>query len=238
MSERRKCPESENGQRGFIHLHVFDKHVPAAVSYFFILFLLVLMGFALSVNIVGTRLPVDSFDSNKDDLIYGSWPALEDENFFASTRDKFIEDKVTFLEANLSSMTMRYYEKGEVVKEVPIATKGREGSWWETPAGLYQISTKEKNHFSSFGRVDMPNSMQFQGNFFIHGPTFYPDGTPTPSSYSGGCIRLSMDDSKAIFDLVEQGTPLLVFEDSFNGDGKSLPLRIRSFLQMMSLILR
>ncbi|PIP46640.1 MAG: hypothetical protein COX15_00070, partial [Candidatus Colwellbacteria bacterium CG23_combo_of_CG06-09_8_20_14_all_42_19] len=83
------------------------------------------------------------------------------------------------------------YEKGVFVNEFAILSKGKEGSWWETPAGLYKVQSKEKEHFSSFGRVYQPWSMAFQGNFFIHGWPYYPGGRAVESTYSGGCIRLA-----------------------------------------------
>ena len=36
-------------------------------------------------------------------------------------------------------MNLTVYKAGERVKDVPILTKGREGSWWETPAGVYRV---------------------------------------------------------------------------------------------------
>ncbi|MBI5732136.1 MAG: L,D-transpeptidase family protein [Candidatus Magasanikbacteria bacterium] len=146
---------------------------------------------------------------------YGSQPALSNPTFFNKVRENFIEQKTSFIEADLSLMKLRLYESGKIIKEVPILTKGKEGSWWETPAGLYKIESKEKNHFSSFGKVYQPWSLQFQGNFFIHGWPYYPDGRPVKSDYSGGCIRLSSEDAKAIFDLVKLGTPVLVYEKDF-----------------------
>lgn len=115
-------------------------------------------------------------------------------------------------------MKLTVYASGTSVREVPILTKGREGSWWETPAGLYTIESKSRNHFSSFGRVYQPWSMAFQGNFFIHGWPYYPNGTDVSSQYSGGCIRLSTEDAKEIYALAERGTPVLVFEKDFEPD--------------------
>lgn len=83
-------------------------------------------------------------------------------------------------------MKIQVYKGGNLFLEVPIVTKGRPGSWWETPAGLYRISRKEKAHFSGMGHVWMPWSMNFQGNFYIHGRTYYPDGTLTSTAYTGG----------------------------------------------------
>jgi len=160
-------------------------------------------------------------ESQKVDFIYGEQPALSNPDFFGQVKEKFIDDKASFVEADLSSMIMRVYKGGEMVLEVPIVTKGRKGSWWETPAGLYKINSKEKAHFSSMGHVWMPWSMNFQGNFYIHGRTYYPDGTLTSAQYTGGCIRLSTEDAEKVYNLIDIGTPLLVFEQSFASDGFS-----------------
>lgn len=149
---------------------------------------------------------------------YGSWPALQNAEFFETVKEKFIDEKADFVEGDLSAMVLRVYKKGVPVHEVKILSKGREGSWWETPAGVYKIQTKEKNHFSSFGGVYMPYSMAFQGNFFIHGWPYYPGGEQVAEGYSGGCIRLSDADAESVFNLVETGTPVLVFEKDFARD--------------------
>jgi len=148
------------------------------------------------------------------DFELGSSPALANIDHFNTVKNKLLAEETTFIEANLTAMTLRVYKEGEVALEVPILTKGREGSWWETPAGVYQIEWKKTNHFSSFGRVYSPWSMAFQGNFFIHGWPYYPDGTPVSSQYSGGCIRLSDEDAKAVYELVDAGTPVIVFEQA------------------------
>ena len=150
---------------------------------------------------------------------YGAQVALSQPDFFASVHDSFIKDKQSFIEADLSKMEIYYYDHGSSTFSAPILSKGKEGSWWETPAGLYKIGSKEKNHFSSFGHVYQPWSMTFQGNFFIHGWPYEPDGTPVPKGYSGGCIRLSTDDAKQLYQLISVGTPVLVYEADFKNDG-------------------
>jgi lipoprotein-anchoring transpeptidase ErfK/SrfK len=97
---------------------------------------------------------------------YGVQSALSNPDFFNKVRTQFINEKATFVEVDLSQMIARVYKEGVVTVEVPVKTKGKEGSWWETPAGLYKIQTKEKSHYSSMGHVSQPWSMQFQGNFF------------------------------------------------------------------------
>ena len=171
-------------------------------------------------------LPKGLFAQVQDNFDFGPQPVLSDSNYFKTVRDKMLEEKVSFIEADLSAMKVTLYKNGEKEIEVPIATKGREGSWWETPAGIYKIETKEENHFSSFGHVYQPYSLAFQGNFFIHGWPYYPDGTDVPRSYSGGCIRLETEDAEKIFALAETGMPVLVFEDDFKGDSFSYNKRL------------
>lgn len=145
-------------------------------------------------------------------LNYGVQVALSQPSFFVETRDAFIEEAVTFIEADLTTMQLRYFEAGVLVESIPILSKGKEGSWWETPAGLYQVEFKKENHFSSFGQVYQPWSMAFQGNFFIHGWPEYADGTPVPEGFSGGCIRLSTEDAERLYSRVKVQTPILVHE--------------------------
>jgi len=182
----------------------------------------------------GARLPLPS-DWNFTPISHGEEPALSNPDFFAKVKQDFIEKKSDLIEADLSAMVLNVYKGGEIVLSVPIKTKGRDGSWWETPAGLYSISTKEESHFSSFGRVYQPYSLAFQGNFFIHGWPYYPGGEAVASTYSGGCIRLATEDAKKVFDLVDVGTAVLVYEEDFSSDKFSYtsveePLTASSYL--------
>lgn len=152
------------------------------------------------------------------ELEYGSFPSLSNVNHFNTVKDRLINEGATFIEADLSKMVLRVYEQGKVAKEMKILTKGREGSWWETPAGVYKVEYKAENHFSTFGDVNLPWSMGFQGNFFIHGWPHYPDGTPVSSQFSGGCIRLSDADAEVVYNLITVGTPVIVFEQDFASD--------------------
>lgn len=152
------------------------------------------------------------------EFAYGANTALANAEYFSEVKSKFIEAKAEFIEADLSNMTLRVYKDGVIALEVPIKTKGREGSWWETPAGIYKIQSKATNHFSSIGKVYQPYSMAFQGNFFIHGWPYYPDGKEVSSAYSGGCLRLTTEDAKKVYALISVGTPVLVFEKDFAQD--------------------
>ena len=112
--------------------------------------------------------------------------------------------------ADLEQMRLQTVEDGEVVEEYEILSKGRADTPWETPPGQYKIMYKTENHFSSIGGVWMPYSMQFFGNFFIHGWPYYPGGTPVAEGYSGGCVRMNNTDMEEIYSFSEQNTPILI----------------------------
>ena len=115
-------------------------------------------------------------------------------------------------------MDLKYYKNGSLALEVPVLSKGRPGSWWDTPVGLYKVKSKIPSDFSNFAHVYSPWALDFQGNFLIHGWPYYPDGTPVASTFSGGCIRLSTPNAKTLYDMVDVGIPVLVSDDSFNND--------------------
>jgi D-alanyl-D-alanine endopeptidase (penicillin-binding protein 7) len=112
--------------------------------------------------------------------------------------------------ANLAEMRLHLFEDGEIVGSYDIQSRGRPGTAWETPPGVYEVKAKEPDHFSSIGEVWMPFSMQFQGNFFIHGWPYYSDGTPVAAGYSGGCIRMTTDEMAEIYEFADRGTPVVV----------------------------
>lgn len=112
--------------------------------------------------------------------------------------------------ADLDAMEVTLVENGEDIVRLPIASKGRAGTPWETPTGSYDIKTKEIEHYSSIGEVWMPYSMQFYGNYFIHGWPTDKDGVDVPEGYSGGCIRLRTSAAKQVYEFAEIGMPLVV----------------------------
>ena len=189
----------------------------------FLVFFLLIAGTMVAVYEVRNAVYNYHITVNDKELIapnfsYGSWPALSNPQFFHDVKEKMIQTSQNFIEADLSSMKIRMYENGRMIWEGAILTKGKPGSWWETPAGLYAVRYKAKSIFTGFGHVYMPEAMQFQGNFCIHGWPYYPDGTPVASAYSGGCIRLSTEDATHVYEWAKTGTPVLVYEADFTPD--------------------
>jgi hypothetical protein len=119
---------------------------------------------------------------------------------------------------HLDQMNLELKDGANTLKVIPLISQGKPGSYYETIGGEYIHDYKLKNHFSSIGHVYMPYSIHVFGNYFIHGIPYYPDGTKVSSTYSGGCIRLSDEDAKIVYDFVERGTPIIITrngEESF-----------------------
>lgn len=115
-----------------------------------------------------------------------------------------------YIYINRAEMMITLYKDGDLFNSYPVASIRDNGSKFDTPAGLFEILTKEDLHFSSIGEVWMPFAMQFKGDFFIHGWPYYPDGEPVATGYSGGCVRLQDDVAEAVFNFAEIGMPVLI----------------------------
>lgn len=143
-------------------------------------------------------------------LNYGVQMTFTEPSFFDATREAFIGDAKTFLEVDLTNMQLRYFDAGVLREQVPILMKGKVGSWWETPAGLYQVDTKKTAVTSTFAQMSTPWTIGFSGNFSIHGIPQLADSSSKVEEYDGGCIRLSNADAEKIYNLVTVKTPVLV----------------------------
>lgn len=163
---------------------------------------------------------------SKEEFIFGSFPILGEKIFFEKIKREIVNQKLDFLLVDLSKKKLYFFEKGEIKNIYPVLAFGKEGSFWETPTGFYQIETKQKNAFSPIANVYMPYSLQFQGNFYIHGWPYYPGGKPVSSVFSGGCIRLATKDAKEIFEKVKIGTPILITKEEFKKDNFTYSLKI------------
>lgn len=99
----------------------------------------------------------------------------------------------------LSSQRMMILENGETTHEF-IISSGKLGK--TTPTGIFTPQFLSRHHKSSlYDDAPMPNSIFYDGNYAIH-------GTYQESKLGGeasmGCIRLSVEDSKIPFQLVQE----------------------------------
>ncbi|MGA8169762.1 MAG: L,D-transpeptidase [Methylocystis sp.] len=87
-------------------------------------------------------------------------------------------------------------------REAPIVWKissGRPG--FETPTGRFIVQRLDADHFSDeYDQAPMPYAIFFSRGLAIHGTTM--GGLGRPASH--GCVRLSVDHARELYDWVEQ----------------------------------
>jgi len=132
--------------------------------------------------------------------------------FFEEKKENFISQKKDFLEVNLEEMKIRLYKKGLLIKEVPILKKGDPQEWGGSAAGLYKVLSGHTLSYSAVAEVYMPYALNYYGKYYIHGNPFYSWGERFQSDVSGGCLNLSDEDAKSIFELTELNMPVLVID--------------------------
>jgi hypothetical protein len=99
------------------------------------------------------------------------------------------------------------FENGEEVYNFDIVT-GKDGK--ETTAGRYQIFRKHEKYTSKTYGSEMPYTMFFtKDGKAIHGTQMY----LTESVGSQGCVGLTDDNAKALFDWAPIGTPVVVMTE-------------------------
>lgn len=157
-----------------------------------------------------TVMIIDPYTQNSTTLNYGPQVALSKNNFYIETRDAFIDESLTFVEIDLTQEQLRFFKKGVLLLSAEILGVGEDGSWWETPSGLYKIENKEDKVFTNLGQVYLPWNITFQGNYLIHGQPIYPDGAKVEDDFAGGGVRLSDNDIQALYKNVRIDTPVLV----------------------------
>lgn len=107
-----------------------------------------------------------------------------------------------------SEQMLRAYDGGRIVFETRVST-GKEGK--RTPNGSFRALSKERIHYSSlYENAPMPFSVQFSGNYFLHGYSSVPN---LPASH--GCIRLPLRaadrrPARQFYEWVTIGTPIRI----------------------------
>jgi serine-type D-Ala-D-Ala endopeptidase (penicillin-binding protein 7) len=161
---------------------------------------------------------VDPDTAKEVTLSYGPQAAFSQETFFNETRDAFIEKELSFIEVDFETKMVRCFKDGVLAVSAPVLSVGQEGSWWDSPSGLYEVDSSKERDFSSLAQVYFPWAVTFEGNYTIHGVPEYPGGTRVDDDFSGGGIRIANADAEKIYNLSAAGMPVLVYKKAREKD--------------------
>ncbi|MGE3911147.1 MAG: L,D-transpeptidase family protein [Chloroflexota bacterium] len=126
----------------------------------------------------------------------------------------FVTEVDKLIDVDISTQTMTLYEKGKVVNTFPVAT-GVPGA--DTPIGEFNVQYKmPKARFQGTNvtgaQYDIPDVnwvLAFMGDYTIHG-SYWRNGFGAPAS--NGCVSLSDENAKKVFDWAPDGTRIHIHE--------------------------
>jgi len=119
---------------------------------------------------------------------------------------------------NLTNMNLFLLKSGQIYKTISVLHKGPDTLWFQSPTNYFGVGVKYKLLKSGIVNVYMPYAVQIHQDFFIHGIPYLPSGERVTSRYSGGCLRVSDEDAKSIYDFVKQNDKIFVFETAIKNE--------------------
>lgn len=134
------------------------------------------------------------------------------------TKEGMIRSKddigTTYIEIDMTQQKMYYYEEGKLMLETDVVT-GNTSRYMGTPEGVNYVYNKQKNrilrgrNYASFVKYWMP----VKGNYGIHDASWRSEfgGTIYQKNGSHGCVNTPSDNMAALYEMVEIGTPVLMF---------------------------
>ncbi len=120
----------------------------------------------------------------------------------------------TYIEIDMTEQMMYYYEAGELMLETEVVT-GNTGRRWGTPEGVNYVYNKQKNRILRGKGYASPVKywMPVKGSIGIHDASWRNEfgGTIYQTNGSHGCINTPSEKMADLYEMVEIGTPVILF---------------------------
>lgn len=120
----------------------------------------------------------------------------------------------TYIEVDMTEQKMYYYAKGELQLETDVVT-GNARRLWDTPEGVNFVYGKQKNRILRGTGYATPVKywMPVNGNIGIHDANWRSEfgGEIYKTNGSHGCINTPPEQMAELYEMVEIGTPVILF---------------------------
>lgn len=120
----------------------------------------------------------------------------------------------TYVEINLTAQHLFFYQDGTLILESDFVS-GNASRGYDTPAGVYSITYKERNATLTGENYETPVSywMPFNGNIGMHDAGWRSSfgGDIYKTNGSHGCINLPVSVAQELYGYVEKGTPVICY---------------------------
>ncbi len=128
----------------------------------------------------------------------------------------------TYVEIDIDNQMVYYYEDGQCLVETPCVTGTGSVPRRQTPTGVFHIHDKQRNRTlygdiqpdGSYGYASFVNYwMRFSGGCGLHDATWRDSfgGDIYWEGGSHGCVNLPYEAAAQLYEIVEEGTPCIVF---------------------------
>ena len=128
------------------------------------------------------------------------------------------EDEIgnTYLEINITKQHVWFYTNGKLVIDGPVVT-GNPNRGWSTVTGVYMLNYKQRGAtLSGPGyKAHVTYWMPFYGNIGMHDASwrYFFGGEIYKRKGTHGCINAPIYLAKTIFEKIEEGTPIICYEE-------------------------
>ena len=122
----------------------------------------------------------------------------------------------TYVEINLTKQYLWFYKDGKLITHGPIVT-GNPNRGYSTGVGVYMLNYKEKESTLRGHNYEAKVTywMPYNGNIGIHDATWRYSfgGSIYKRNGSHGCVNAPLYLAKRIFDNIDEGTPIICYEE-------------------------
>jgi len=135
--------------------------------------------------------------------------------YLSEAKEKGLDDiGDTYIEVDMGSQQMYYYQDGQKKIETPIVT-GNLSRRWGTPAKVCSVYFKQRNRVLRGANYATPVKywMAVDGHIGIHDATWRKEfgGEIYKTDGSNGCINTPLEIMTELYEIVEEGTPVIMF---------------------------
>ncbi len=122
----------------------------------------------------------------------------------------------TYVEINITRQYLWFYKEGKLITQGPVVT-GNPNRGYSTMVGVYMLNYKEKDSTLRGHNYEAKVTywMPFNGNIGIHDASWRYSfgGDAYKRNGSHGCVNAPRYLAKKIFDNIENGTPIICYEE-------------------------
>lgn len=127
-----------------------------------------------------------------------------------------------YIEVDLDNQVLYLYKEGKLVMETEIVSGSTRKRSRMTPTGVYRVYSMLRNVTLKGDDYESKVSywMPFKGGYGLHDATWRSSFGGTIYTYNGshGCVNLPLDKARELYETIDVGFRVVVYDDSMKGE--------------------